>query len=63
MTTQAYWTGLLVLVFGGFLFVGSSGDVAGVGLLAMVVGLTLGLIGILHAGIPERDAVADSSSR
>ncbi len=60
MVSQAYQLGLLLVVFGGFLATNSSGKPAVLGITAMLFGLLIGVLGIVHEGLPNRNRTTDS---
>lgn len=51
MASSAYKLGLLLVLFGGFLALNSTGEAAGWGIWTMVLGLLIGVVGILQSSI------------
>jgi len=48
--TPTYQLGLLLVVFGGFLALNSTGSFADIGIGALFVGLLIGVFGVIQAG-------------
>lgn len=51
----AYRLGVLLLLFGGFLALNSTGVISGVGVASLLIGLLVGVIGILQSGLSDAD--------
>ncbi|WP_435360899.1 hypothetical protein [Haloarchaeobius sp. DFWS5] len=51
MVSQLYQLGLLLVVFGGFVVLASSGLIARFAVVAMILGFALGCIGVLGDGV------------
>jgi len=48
-----YYFGLLLVVFGGFLALNSTGQFSSIGIGALFVGFLVGILGVVRTGLAE----------